>query len=120
MVKRFDLAPLADAAGGELRVVHTGLRVTAARQASEVGRVMAGLAGAAFAPGAREKAHVVYPLHFVAANVALKGPPVVRPSGGRALRLRRLEPRSPRRDFFFRLRGGLREHPGDGAVCGLR
>lgn len=131
VVKRFDVAPLADTAGTELRVVHTGLRVTGARQASEVGRVMAArfaefrrcgeivtpsalhdvelgfdvdeagravashvasgaleqclsqsLAGAVFAPGAREKAHVVYPLRFAAANVALKGSPVARPSGG--------------------------------------
>lgn len=35
------------------------------------------LAGAAFAPGASEVSHVVYPLHFVAADVELKGPPAV-------------------------------------------
>jgi hypothetical protein len=119
-----------DAAGASapLRVLHTGLRVTGARKASEIGRVMAArfadfracaetapaplhdvelgfdvdetghvaasgagtgaleqclgqsLAGASF-PAVGEKAHVVYPLHFVAADAGWKGPPVVRPFG---------------------------------------
>lgn len=41
VVKRFDVAPLAANQTAELRVVHTGLQVTGARKASEVGRVMA-------------------------------------------------------------------------------
>ncbi|HEX2870675.1 MAG TPA: hypothetical protein VHP33_05450 [Polyangiaceae bacterium] len=41
VVKRFDIAPLAENATAELRVVHTGLQVAGARKASEVGRVMA-------------------------------------------------------------------------------
>jgi hypothetical protein len=41
VVKRFDIAPLAENHTAELRVVHTGLQVTGARRASEVGRVMA-------------------------------------------------------------------------------
>jgi hypothetical protein len=40
VVKRFDIAPLAENQTAELRVVHTGLQVTGARKASEVGRVM--------------------------------------------------------------------------------
>jgi hypothetical protein len=128
VVKRFDVAPLADNATAQLRVLHTGLRVTSARKISEVGRVMAArfadfracaegvqpgalhsveldfdvneagraaatgasadpleecldksVAGAAFAPGASEPAHVVYPLHFVAADARLKSAPVARP-----------------------------------------
>jgi hypothetical protein len=127
VVKRFDIAPLTDSRTAQLRVVHTGLRVTGARKASEIGRVMAhrmadfracaegvepaavhdvelafevdqagraatsgagvgalekcleqSLASAAFAAGASELSHVVYPLHFVAANVELKGPPLAR------------------------------------------
>jgi hypothetical protein len=129
VVKRFDVAPLTDSRTAQLRVVHTGLRVTGARKASEIGRVMAqrmadfrvcaegvelaavhdvelafevdqagrvatsgagvgalekcleqSLASAAFAAGASESSHVVYPLHFVAANVELKGPPPARPA----------------------------------------
>ena len=41
VVKRFDVAPLAENQTAELRVVHTGLQVTGARKASEVGRAMA-------------------------------------------------------------------------------
>jgi hypothetical protein len=41
VVKRFDVAATAAKGTAELRVVHTGLRVTGARKASEVGRVMA-------------------------------------------------------------------------------
>jgi hypothetical protein len=41
VVKRFDVAPTALSAAAEIRVVHTGLRVTGARKPSEVGRVMA-------------------------------------------------------------------------------
>jgi hypothetical protein len=41
VVKRFDIAPLAQNQTAEPRVVHTGLQVTGARKASEVGRVMA-------------------------------------------------------------------------------
>lgn len=41
VVKRFDVAPLAENRTAELRVVHTGLQVTGPRKASEVGRVMA-------------------------------------------------------------------------------
>lgn len=40
VVKRFDIAPLGQNQTAELRVVHTGLQVTGARKASEVGRVM--------------------------------------------------------------------------------
>jgi hypothetical protein len=129
VVKRFDVAPLRERASATLRVLHTGLRITGERKASEIGRVMASrfsdfqacaeaaapaalhdvelgfdvdeagqavangmgggeleqclgqsLAGASFA-AADERAHVVYPLHFVAADAGWKGPPVVRPSG---------------------------------------
>ena len=41
IVKRFDVAPSAVDGTASLRVVHTGLRVTGARKASEVGRAMA-------------------------------------------------------------------------------
>ena len=41
IVKRFDVAPTAANGTAQLRVVHTGLRVTGARKASEVGRAMA-------------------------------------------------------------------------------
>ena len=41
VVKRFDVAPLAEKRTAELRVVHTGLQVTGARKASEVGSAMA-------------------------------------------------------------------------------
>jgi hypothetical protein len=41
VVKRFDVAPSAVNGTAGLRVVHTGLRVTGARKASEVGRAMA-------------------------------------------------------------------------------
>jgi len=41
VVKRFDVAPLPANHTAELRVVHTGLQVTGARKASEVGRAMA-------------------------------------------------------------------------------
>jgi hypothetical protein len=130
VVKRFDVAPLAEQHAAQLRVVHMDLRVTGPRKPSEIGRVMAArfadfqacgeglepaalhdvnlgfqvdeaghavangsgagpleqcleqsVAGASFAAGASEVSHVVYPLHFVAANVELKAPPVVQPSG---------------------------------------
>lgn len=130
VVKRFDVAPIDDSGAAQLRVVHTGLRVTGARKASEIGRVMAAsfgnfrtcgeavapavlhdvdlafdvdsaghvvasgagadaleqcleqsVAGVAFAAGADAESHVVYPLHFVAANAKLEGPPVVQPTG---------------------------------------
>lgn len=125
IVKRFDLAPSAVDGTASLRVVHTGLRVTGARKASEVGRAMAAhfgefracaqstnnadgagtaeprvslafdvsedghvvatgagagalpqclekvLAGVELTPGAGGTAHVVYPLHFAAADAAL-------------------------------------------------
>lgn len=41
VAKRFDVAPLPENQTAELRVVHTGLQVTGARKASEVGRTMA-------------------------------------------------------------------------------
>lgn len=41
IVKRFDVAPSAANGTATLRVLHTGLRVTGARKASEVGQVMA-------------------------------------------------------------------------------
>ena len=41
VVKRFDVAPLAENRTAELRVVHTGLQITGERKASEVGRTMA-------------------------------------------------------------------------------
>lgn len=41
VVKHFDVAPLASPGTAQLRVVHTGLRVTGARKPSEIGRVMA-------------------------------------------------------------------------------
>jgi hypothetical protein len=129
VVKRFEVAPLGEHARAPLRVLRTGLRVTGARKASDIGRVMAArfadfqacaetagsaplhdvelgfdvdeaghatasgtgtsvleqclgqsLAGASFA-AAGEKADVVYPLHFVAADAGWKGPPIVRPFG---------------------------------------
>lgn len=46
VVKRFDVAPLVQSPAAELRVVHTGLQLTGARKASEVGQAMAAHFGA--------------------------------------------------------------------------
>ena len=42
VVKRIDVAPVAENAAAALRVVHTGLRISGGRRVSEVGRALAG------------------------------------------------------------------------------
>jgi hypothetical protein len=123
VTKTFDVGALGDEPNAQPRVLHTGLRVSGARKASEVGRVMAAhfddfracaggmqpaqqlsvrlafdvtvdgrasvtdasvnaveqclarsMSGVSFVAGAGSAAHVVYPLHFVAARTSLQSP----------------------------------------------
>jgi hypothetical protein len=75
VVKRFDIAPLAENRTTELRVVHTGLQATGPRKASEVGRVMAAHFAELRACGQRELSDEQGTQHSVALDF------VVLPSG---------------------------------------
>jgi len=125
VTKTFDVSALVDVPDAVPRVLHTGLRVSGGRKASEVGRVMAAhfddfracaaslptaqalsvqlafdvsvdgratatessvgaveeclarsLSAVGFVAGASSATHVVYPLHFVAAQASLRSPRV--------------------------------------------